>query len=201
MRSYKIAHVLDPQTCSDLANYICLQAANNKKIRKGSDPLAGVHRSYADPKFEQLLLELLPTVEKATGLELWPTLSFCYHYTHGNILAAHKDRSSCQIVASLCLGADPEYQQESKAWPLLLKDGPEISVDYGDMLIFKGHETEHWRERFTGRWFVSAILGYVDKNGPYAFQKYDQRANLGLEHVGMTAWYLGVLRSKLRTIF
>lgn len=196
----KLSGVLDLATCADLSKYICQQATQNSQIRKGGDPLAGVHRAYADPRFEKLLIQLLPLVEKATGLELWPTLSFCYHYTHGNVLTPHKDRSSCEIVAGICIGADPEYQQQAKTWPLLLKDMPEVDLNYGDMLIFRGHQTEHWREQFTGQWFVSAILGYVDKNGPFAFQKYDQRSELGAKHVGMTAWYWGVLRAKLKAI-
>ena len=71
-----------------------------------------------------------------------------------------------------------------------------VALEIGDVLIFKGHETEHWREVFSGNWFSSAIFGYVDKNGPFAFQKYDQRAALGKPHVGMFRWSLQCLIQK-----
>lgn len=196
----KVPEALDRNTCDLLTNYIRLKAKSKRNVRKGNDPLSGVHREYGDPMMETLLSQFTPIVEQATGLRLWPTLSFCYHYTNGNILAPHKDRSSCEIVAGLCLGADPDFISSNKSWPLQISGVDNIDLDYGDMIIFRGHSMEHWRDRFNGQWFVSAILGYVDQNGPYAFQKFDQRAMLGVKHVGMTAWYLGVLKAKLRTM-
>lgn len=190
--------VFDRKTCNLLADYVRLKAQTKSNIRTGSDPLTGVHREYADPLMETILAQLTPTVEEATGLELWPTLSFCYHYTTGNILAPHKDRSSCEIVAGLCIGADAEFKQQHVTWPLRIKDVDPILLNYGDLLIFRGHSMQHWRERFEGQWFVSAIFGYVNKHGPHAYQKYDQRAALGTPHIGMTKWYLGVLKAKLR---
>lgn len=196
----KVPSVLDSNTCDLLTNYIRLKAITKRKVRNGNDPLSGVHREYGDPMMETLLSRFTPVVEQATGLQLWPTLSFCYHYTNGNILTPHTDRSSCEIVAGLCLGADQEFRDNNKSWPLQIAGVENIELDYGDMLIFRGHKMQHWRDRFNGQWFVSAILGYVDQNGPYAFQKFDQRAHLGAKHVGMTTWYLGVLKDKLRTI-
>lgn len=191
----KIANVLDPKTCKLLADYICLKAKTRTNIRRG-DALSGVHREYGDPLMEILLEQLTPTVEAATGLKLWPTLSFYYHYSHGNALAPHKDRSSCEIVAGLCIGSDPEFSSSNSQWPLLIKGVAPIPLNFGDILVFKGHTMEHWRDRFSGTWFASAIFGFVDQNGPYAFQKYDQRKGLGEKHIGMTAWYLGHLVNK-----
>lgn len=196
----RIPNVLDASTCALLSNYIRLKARTRRNIRKGTDPLSGVHREYADPLFETLLDQLTPTFEHATGLDLWPTLSFCYHYATGNALHPHKDRSSCEIVAGLCIGADPEFVAQNGTWPLQIMGANNLDLNFGDALVFRGHTMQHWRDVFAGKWFVSAILGYVDKNGPYAFQKFDQRKQLGLAHVGMTAWYLGVLRAKLRSI-
>ncbi|HSX19573.1 MAG TPA: hypothetical protein VLG38_00425 [Gammaproteobacteria bacterium] len=194
----KIPGVLDPATCELLTKYVRMKAQNFSNIRKGNDPLSGVHREYGDPMMETLLDQFTPMIEAATGLSLWPTLSFYYHYTHGNILAPHKDRSSCEVVAGLCIGADPEYRKNMGSWPLLIKDTAPLTLDYGDLVIFRGHTMQHWREKFTGAWFISAIFGYVDQNGPFSFQKYDQRSALGKKHVGMLRWYFGIFRALLR---
>jgi hypothetical protein len=176
----------------------------NPKTRKTKGVLPNVHREYGDFMMETLLAKLTPLIEEATGLELWPSLSFYYTYKNGNQLQKHKDRNSCQIVAGLCIGADDEFKKIKGKWPLILTlDGkPEtIDLDYGDIVIFKGSETEHWREIFTGSWFVSAIFGYVDKHGPFAFQKFDQRKSLGKPHVGMFNWSYGCLKNNLKQKF
>ena len=193
-----VKNAVSEEICVLLTKYIRLKAQANPKVLRGSDPLAGVHREYADPLMETILLDLKSTVEQATGLLLYPTLSFCYQYQHGNVLKPHKDRESCEIVAGLCIGADEDFKISQNRWPLRLKDQPEIALGYGDLLIFKGSATEHWREAFSGQWFISAIFAYVDKNGPYAYQKFDQRRQLGTKHVGMLAWTFGRLKARLQ---
>lgn len=183
-----------------LTDYALLKAKIKHKSRK-SDLLANVHREYGDPLMEVLLERLQPLVEKETGLQLWPTLSFYYHYQNGNQLEKHKDRVSCEVVAGLCLGADDDFLKEKGSWPLILdNNGQEekVYLNEGDLIIFRGHETTHWREPFEGQWFVSAIFAYVDKNGPWAFLKYDQRKQLGKAHVGMFRWSFGLLRKYFR---
>jgi len=197
----KVASVLSPEMCELIAKYVCLKAKARPNSIKSDSPLGGVHREYGDPMMETLLEHLQETVEQATDLALWPTLSFYYHYQKGNDLKPHKDRESCEIVAGLCIGADQDYRKSNGTWPLLLKDAPPIHLDYGDIIIFKGSSTEHWRESFTGSWFVSAILGYVDRNGPFAHQRFDQRAGLGKAHVGMLAWTVGELKAKVFNLF
>lgn len=193
---------LSQDVCELLASYAILKASVKPNAKK--DLLVNVHREYGDLMMETLLAKFTPLIEKATGLELWPTLSFYYTYKNGNQLQKHKDRSSCQIVAGLCIGADDEFKNKNGTWPLILNlDGkPEaIALDVGDIVIFKGSETEHWREAFTGSWFVSAIFGYVDKHGPFAFQKFDQRSALGKPHVGMFYWLYGCLKNQFKQKF
>lgn len=193
-----IKNAVSKDICELLTEYAHFKSKLKPNIKK-NDPLAGTHREYGDPLMETLLEKLTPRIEEATGLKLWPTLSFYYTYTHGNKLAPHKDRSSCQIVAGLCIGADSEFRQNSNSWPLVIDNNgtPEpVTLDYGDIVIFRGYETTHWREAFTGTWFVSAIFGYVEKNGPFSFQKFDQRKMLGKPHVGMLRWLFGCILNK-----
>ena len=198
-----IKQIISKELCEFLSEYVTLKTKIKPNIKK-NDALTGVHREYGDLVMETLLAKLHPAVEKATGVELWPTLSFYYHYKNGNQLTPHKDRSSCQFVAGLCIDADSDFKKKQDGWPLIINDKgtpTPIALDYGDMVIFKGHETEHWREPFTGTWFISAIFGYVDKRGPFNFQKYDQRKMLGKPHVGMFHWLYGCIKNSIKTKF
>ena len=46
---------------------------------------------------------LLPRMEKATGLKLFPTYTYFRVYKNGDVLEKHKDRPSCEISVSLSL--------------------------------------------------------------------------------------------------
>lgn len=195
-----IRSAVSQEVCQLLTDYALLKSKCQYHTRK-NDLLANVHREYADPLMELFLERLKPTVEKATGLELWPTLSFYYTYSKNQQLMKHKDRPSCEIVAGLCLGADQTFQEKQITWPLMIDDqGKETAIHLspGDLVIFKGYETTHWREPFEGDWFVSAIFAYVDKNGPLSFLKYDQRQHLGDKHIGMFNWSFGFIKNYLR---
>ena len=187
-----IRQALPLNICELITDYVRLQAQNNPRRSRSTAVLHEVYRKYGDPLMETLLGQLTPVIEQALGQALWPTLSFCYLYTHGNQLRKHTDRSSCQWVAGLCLGGDEH-------WPLQLSvhgHTEAIHLNAGDLVIFPGHTTEHWREVFTGTWFVSAIFGFVEQAGPFAFQKFDQRRALGKPHVGMFRWSLGSLLAR-----
>ncbi|MEI6094924.1 MAG: hypothetical protein WCR08_05590 [Gammaproteobacteria bacterium] len=49
-------------------------------------------------------------------------------------------------------------------------------------------------DQYNIQWFAAAIFAFVEQDGPYAFQKYDQRASLGKPHVGMFHWAWGCLK-------
>lgn len=197
-----VKKVLSTEELSLITDYALLKAKVQYHSRKG-DLLAHVHREYADPLMEILLERLRPIVEKTLGLELWPTLSFYYTYTTGNQLPKHKDRASCEWVAGLCLGADPDFIASHGSWPLIIEHqgvDEKVALDAGDLVLFRGHETTHSREPFQGQWFVSAIFAYVEKQGPYAFLKYDQRKQLGTKHIGMFRWSFGFIKNYFRKI-
>ncbi len=194
-----IKNALDKNVCQLITDYALLQSEVKPRIWKHQDPLAHVHRAYGDPLMEVLLERLLPLIEAQVGKKLWPTLSFYYTYRHQHELPKHTDRSSCEYVASICLGADANFLEQHGTWPLMLElDGQSsaVSLERGDVLIFKGYETVHWRQPYEGQWFVSAIFAYVDQAGPMAFQKFDQRSRLGLPHVGMVRWLWKEFRNR-----
>ena len=127
---------------------------------------------YADPVMETLLMKVLPTMQKETGLELVPTYSYARIYKHGDILHKHKDRPSCEISTTIHLGGDK--------WSIFI-EGTEVMLDIGDMLVYSGCELEHWREPFEGNTCAQVFLHYNHLNGPFSKQnRFDKRPMLGV---------------------
>ena len=55
-------------------------------------------------------------METMTSLELVPTYSYHRLYTTGTELKRHKDRPSCEISTTLCLGYDISNLDDKKEW-------------------------------------------------------------------------------------
>ena len=126
-----IKNALSKEICELVASYANFKAAALPNAK--SDVLGkNIHREYGDALMETLLVKLTPLIEQATKLALWPTLSFYYTYKNGNQLQRHKDRTSCQIVAGLCIGADEEYkakQGQPSAFPRAGRPGQTGTTD------------------------------------------------------------------------
>lgn len=135
---------------------------------------------YSDILMETLLVELLPIMEKETGLKLSPNYSYARIYKKGDILKRHKDRFSCEISTTLNLGGDD--------WPIYLEPsgkvglkGIEVNLTPGDMLVYKGNILEHWREPFKGTNCAQVFLHYNNKNTKNSDKNiFDTRPHLGL---------------------
>lgn len=141
--------------------------------------VAEAHSKYADPAMETLLLHLHASVEQAVGLTLWPTYSYYRVYRHGDELAAHTDRPSCEISATVCINFNYEAKD---AWPIRMQDS-EIQLQPGDMAIYRGCEILHQRNKLNidpDHWHVQAFIHYVDVNGPYSAYKWDGRPSVGM---------------------
>jgi len=148
--------------------------------------------SYGDIAMETLLLKCQSGMEKATGLKLYPAYTYARIYKKGDELKRHKDRFSCEISTTMNLGGDD--------WPIYLSpnqnvgapDGKKITssskakgikVDLkpGDMLIYRGVELEHWREKFKGKECVQVFLHYNNRKTAGAKNNmFDKRPHLGL---------------------
>ena len=153
----------------------------------------GSYAKYADRLMETLLIKTIPVMKAKTGLDLIPTYSYTRLYRTGNILNRHKDRPSCEISTTLCLGGDlwPIFIDPTgennviKEYEGIIKPGAPkgIKVDLkpGDMLIYSGCELEHWREPFQGKLCGQVFLHYNHANGPFAKSNlYDKRPMLGI---------------------
>jgi hypothetical protein len=159
---------------------------------RDDEQIPNTYSHFADIAMETLLLKCQPSMEKATGLKLYPAYTYARIYKKGDELKRHKDRFSCEISTTMNLGGDD--------WPIYLSpdenvgapDGKNITaaskakgirVDLqpGDMLVYRGVELEHWREKFKGKECVQVFLHYNNRKTPGARNNmFDTRPHLGL---------------------
>ena len=152
------------------------------------DPQAGVsYNCYADTLMDSLLYASKDVIEKYTGLQLIPNYTYWRFYQKDEDLKRHRDRHSCEISITLCLGyntsnvEDPDY-----VWPMWVETdqipdqaGAPVYMKPGDMIIYRGCDVDHWRERFKGLNHAQVFLHYNDKTSPYQIE-FDGRPILGI---------------------
>lgn len=137
------------------------------------------HSKYGDPAMETMLLHLHSIIEKNTGLKVYPTYSYYRVYRNEEELKKHKDRESCEISCTLCFNYS--YDDTKYQWPIYM-DGNPVALKPGDLVIYRGCDLDHWREKFTikeNAWHVQGFFHYVDRNGPYEDFKFDKRKSIG----------------------
>jgi len=193
-----------------IANYFCMkrQVAKTFFEKRYVSPFETIYGSfkdeqvpntyshYADIAMETLMLKCQPAMEKATGLKLNPAYTYARIYKKGDVLKRHKDRFSCEISTTMNLGGDP--------WPIYLspnenvgrpngKDitaaskakGIKVDLKPGDMLVYRGMELEHWREKFKGKECVQVFLHYNNRKTPGA----EKNIFDGRQHLGLPSWF------------
>ena len=150
----------------------------------GDSQVQNTYAHYADNAMETLLLKLQPLMEKNTGLKLSPAYSYARLYKKGDILKKHKDRFSCEISTTLALGGD--------SWSIYIEPsgkyggkGIKVDLNPGDMVVYRGCELEHWRNKFKGKECAQVFLHYNNKKTTGA------KLNLfdGRPHLGLPNWF------------
>jgi hypothetical protein len=147
----------------------------------------GDYSKYGGATFDTLADGLKNNIENMIDLKLLTTYSYHRLYTTNSELEIHKDRKSCEISATLCLGYDISNIDSKKHpnwnWPMFIKDknNNEIPVHMnpGDMIIYRGCKVEHWREPFWGKNQAQVFLHYNEKQGNFDVP-FDGRPALGL---------------------
>lgn len=141
------------------------------------------YSSYGDVLMDTVLAASRPAMENYTGLNLVPTYSYWRLYQKGDILARHRDRHSCEISTTVCLGYNTSNLQDKDDlkdwdWPIFVEnnEGEELPIHMkpGDMLIYRGCQVDHWRDEFLGLNHAQVFLHYNDANGEYP-NMYDGR--------------------------
>ena len=151
----------------------------------------GDYSRYGDLIFDTLLELSLPNVEKILEKKLLPTYSYHRLYTTNTELKRHKDRPSCELSATLCLGYNVknlECNEKNYNWPMFVgpsngetgTKGTPVHMNPGDIILYKGCLIEHWREPFKGLNHAQVFLHYNEVTNNTSENLYDNRPLLGL---------------------
>jgi hypothetical protein len=148
------------------------------------DAQANCYGNYGDPLMEVFLISALSEIKLYTGINLVPSYSYWRLYQKHNELIKHIDRHSCEISATLCLGFDASNLQDANYnWPIYVEsingESIPITLDPGDMIIYKGCEIQHWRDKFLGLNHAQVFLHYTDKDGEL-YNEYDGRPMIAI---------------------
>ena len=157
-----------------------------------NEQIPETYSQYANMAMETLLLKCQPSMEKATGLKLYPAYTYARIYKKGDELKRHKDRFSCEISTTMNLGGNdwPIYLSPNenvgapdgkKITPASNAKGIRVDLKCGDMLVYRGVELEHWREKFKGKECVQVFLHYNNSKTVGSKENmFDKRMHLGL---------------------
>lgn len=177
-----VKNALSKEVVNLISRYALIDEQTDFTLEEGKTPqIHNSHSQYADGLMESLLLELHPFMEKTTGLKLYPTYSYYRVYRPGAILEKHKDRPSCEISTTVTFNFD--YMGADYEYPIFV-EGAKCTMEPGDLVVYRGCDVEHWREKFTapnGSYHVQVFLHYVDANGPYSQFKFDNRPYIGFD--------------------
>jgi len=146
--------------------------------------IPNTYSCYADIAMETLMLKVQPIMEKETKLKLYPSYSYARVYKKGDELKRHKDRFSCEISTTMNLGGGD--------WPIYLEPsgkegmkGVKVNLKPGDMLVYRGCDLQHWREKFKGKEYIQVFLHYNNvKTKGSKNNIFDKRP-----HIGLPAWF------------
>ena len=149
-----------------------------------NEQIPNTYCSYSDIAMETLMLKCQTIMEKTTALKLQPSYTYARIYKKGDVLTRHKDRFSCEISTTMNLGGDhwniyiePSGKEGMK--------GIKIQLNPGDMLVYRGCELEHWRNKFKGKECCQVFLHYNDKKTKNSkLNLFDKRP-----HLGLSAWF------------
>ena len=152
--------------------------SEENKFMFGDSQVTNSFAHYAAPCFEALSVQLLPLMEQITGKQLYNTYTYARIYYNGAIMTEHTDRPSCEFSTTVNISID---QEPWEIWFDNLKgDRFPISLNPGDLIVYKGDILPHWRDEYKGERQTQAFLHYVDKFGKYRDYKFDHRPYLGL---------------------
>jgi hypothetical protein len=160
------------------------KAAEFGKTNLEDSQVPNTPSQYGDAIMESLMEGLLPRLETATNIKLYPTYSYFRVYKHGDILKRHTDRQACEISVTLSLGYSGNGEANTKrdnAWAIWIEHAgvaQSFALEPGDALVYKGVQTPHWRDTFLGERAAQVFMHYVDQNGPFKEWKLDKRERL-----------------------
>lgn len=141
----------------------------------------GTFSKYGDPIADNLGLWTLKNAEEYTGYDLNFTYSYWRLYEKGDVLEYHRDRKSCDVSATVCLGwDDTNLKDKSYHWSFYVesenKEEIRIDLNPGDAVFYRGCELFHWRNRCEVLNHSQVFLHYNTKQEKDSLQRQDKNA-------------------------
>jgi hypothetical protein len=197
---YAIVRGFLPPVLTQFAHRYATMRVSSGQMDINDAQMPGTPSAYADTFMETLMELSLPHVAQVAERELYPTYSYFRVYRQGDLLKPHIDRPACEISVTVCLGfnngdqldsdyrwpiymdgsRDYRYETEKRTTEVLGGEGVAALLSPGDAVIYRGCEAKHWRKAFPGNHHAQVFIHYVDKNGPYAENRFDKRPALGM---------------------
>lgn len=164
-----------------IQDYFSLKINSNKfDLKDNQVPFS--YEFYGDTITETILQNCCEPLSKVVGIKLLPTYSFTRLYNKGDELKIHRDRSECEISATISLG----YSDEESAPPLFFSKTKEnnnptkVVLEPGDLCFYRGCDLWHWRPPIKNKWVLQTFLHFVDAEGDNSDLIYDSRSYLGI---------------------
>lgn len=133
---------------------------------------------YNRPDQVALLSEKVSDINKIFDEKVIPTYAYTRQYEFGSSLTKHVDRLSCEVALSIHLYGDKEW-----AFNIEDKEGhpTEVYLQPGDAVIYDSLNAQHWREEYTGQFYIQTFHFYVLLGGKNEDNMFDNNhGNLSL---------------------
>jgi len=163
-----VPRMVDEQLAHTLYHILLLRNWRGEVKHDRQAPAADSH--WGDTTLDATLLVLKAAIEKASGCLLLPTYAYARLYFRGDDLARHRDRASCQVAASIHLGASG-----GPSPPIWFEPDIAVAQRPGDAVVYLGDSIDHWREPYEGENFGQLFLNYVYADGERTELIYDCR--------------------------
>jgi hypothetical protein len=171
-----LVDALTKERCKELTEHMFNLQKSGKLFKDDQCPVSDA--VYGDPVFDKILQDFAEPIGKQVGKKLLPTYTYARIYRPGEVLKKHVDRPACEISATLTLG----YEGPS-CWPIIFDEVKciPITLEPGEMAVYKGCDVAHWRTEFKGTWHVQVFFHYVDADGPHKNEYKDRRQDFGID--------------------
>ena len=178
---------IPPFLAQYLRNYFDLLRKNDQIPNKGDAQVEKSLGIYGDPAFDTLLAMACGPLSEIIQVDLYPTYTYARIYLNDSELLPHIDRPECEHSVSICL-----FKEDGVNWPLYFqKENNEVEsveLEIGDAVVYRGSELAHWREKYVGKNHYQLFMHYVDSQGKFKDNLFDNRPNLGLPADTKTKW-------------
>lgn len=170
-----LSGVLSKEQAQELTLHMWTLWGEKKLVKDDQCPQS--YSIYGDAVLENVMHNLAAPLSKQLGIELIPTYTYARIYKTGEVLKKHRDRESCEISGTMTLGLD----EQSAIWPIKFSElsndevGTQLEIDVGDMVMYRGNDLYHWRDKYKGNWQAQVFFHYVDANGPNKEFAHDKR--------------------------